>query len=193
MKWKFIHNGTSWWLRIETAEQLSEYIRLTDGKRFGESMLNIANRAKRDKLDDTHNVSPMASAIQTLWQCSGEPLDLVTGRVMVACHNTYWKLLRECGFIHINPVGGCNAFATDIKAVEYRDNLIFPHYTEKDIRIRTWEWEEKKNGVKRPSGYKYHWYAYLGDLQLKDGDIEKWDTREEALAFAKTFLEQEWG
>lgn len=191
MKWKFIHNGTSWWLRIETAEQLSEYIRLTDSKRFGENMLNIANRAQMGKLDDTHNVSQMAGSIQTLWQYSGEPLDVVTGKVMIACHNTYWKLLRESGFIHINPVGGCNAFATDIKAVEYRDKLVFPHYTEKDIRIRTWEWEEKKNGVNRPSGYKYHWYAYLGDLQLKDGDVEKWNTREEAFAFAKTFLERE--
>ena len=52
MKWKFIHNGTSWWLRIETAEQLSEYIRLTDGKRFGTSFDDARGRCSRKAEDD---------------------------------------------------------------------------------------------------------------------------------------------
>lgn len=188
-KWKFIHNGTSWWLRIESSEQLLEYIKATDSSRFGESMIRIGRRNSRGESKDTHNQDGLEGAIETLWKYSGIPLDVITGQVMMACHDTYWKLLREDGFVNINPVGGCNSFNMDIKAVEYRKNMIFPHYTEKDVKIKTWEWEEKKNGVTRPSGYKYHYYAYLGDMQIKDGDKEKWDTKEEAMEYVRTFLE----
>ena len=189
-KWKFVHNGVGWWLRIESKEQLMEYLEKTDSKRFGEGMMNVRNRYNRgDDFSDTHNRDAMGDAIGILWKYSGLPLNEVTGRLMVACHDTYFKLLREEGFVDINPVGGCNAFNKNIKATVYRDHIIFPHFTEQDIRIKTWEWEDKKAGVHRPYGYKYHYYAYLGDIQLKDGDKEKWDTREDALAFAKTFLE----
>lgn len=188
-KWKFIHNGDAWWLRIEDTEQLMDYIRATDPTRFGESMIRIGNRHLKGESNDTHNHSGVEYALESLWKLTGVPLDVITGKVMIACHDTYWRLLREDGFLNINSVGGCNSFKMDIKATVYRDNLVFPHYTEKDVKIKTWEWEEKKNGVSRPTGYKYHYYAYLGDMQIKDGDQEKWDTYEDALAFAKTFLE----
>ena len=190
-KWKFIHNGLGWWLRIESSAQLMEYIEATDSSRFGEGMIKVRNRYNRGDDFDTHNRDEMADAIGVLWKYTGLPLNAITGEIMLACHSTYFKLLREEGFVDINPVGGCNAFTKDVKATVYRDNLVFPCYTEKDIRIKTWEWEDKKNGVNRPYGYKYHYYAYLGDMQLKDGEPEKWNTREEVLEFAKTFLETE--
>ena len=59
-----------------------------------------------------------------------------------------------------------------------------------DIRVKTWELEEKKRGIKRPYDYRYHWYAYLGDVQLKNGDVEKWDTRNEAYEFARSLVER---
>lgn len=189
-KWKFVHNGMCWWLRIETAEQLMEYIKATTEQRFGMSMLKVADRVAHGNTKDWHNRHPVADAIETLWKGSGENLMETTGRLMVACHDTYFKLLREKGFVDINPVGGCNAFFPHPKAVEYREKLVFPHYSESDIHIRTWELTDKRNYVER-KGYQYHYYAYLGDVQLKDGDKEKWDTHEEALAFARTFLERE--
>jgi hypothetical protein len=188
-KWKFIHNGDGWWLRIESLEQLQKYLEKTDSQKFGNNMLRVAERVANGRTEkDDHGCYPMADAIETLWKNSGKTLLETTGNLMASCHNTYVNRITEDGFVNINIVGGCNSFDWDVKAVEYRDELIFPCYTEKDIKIKTWELNEKKNGVKRPSGYKYHWYAYLGDVQLKDGDKEKWDTREEAEAFAKSLF-----
>lgn len=190
-KWKFVHNGICWWLRIESSDQLMDYIKSTTEQRFGMSMLRVADRAANGNTKDWHNRHPVADAIETLWKGSGENLMETTGRLMNACHNTYFELLREKGFVDINSVGGCNSFTPHPKAVEYREKLIFPHYTEKDIAIKTWELTDKQNYINRGPGYKYHYYAYLGDIQLKDGDKEKWDTYAEALEFAKSFLERE--
>lgn len=188
-KWKFVHNGLCWWLRIETTEQLMDYIKATTERRFGMSMYNVADRVRSGNRKDGHNTNQVEDAIETLWRSSGESLMDTTGRLMVACHDTYFKLLQECGFVDINSVGGCNSFTPRPKAVEYREKLIFPHYTEKDITIKTWELTDKQNYINRGPGYKYHYYAYLGDIQLKDGNKEKWDTYDEALTFARTFLE----
>lgn len=190
-KWKFVHNGLCWWLRIESSQQLMEYIKATTERRFGMSMYNVANRVRDGKRKNNHNTNQIEDAIETLWRGSGESLMDTAGRLMVACHDTYFKLLRECGFVDINSVGGCNSFTPHPKAIEYREKLIFPHYTEKDITIKTWELTDKQNYINRGLGYKYHYYAYLGDIQLKDGDKEKWDTYAEALEFAKSFLERE--
>jgi hypothetical protein len=62
-KWKFIHNGLGWWLRIESSAQLMEYIESTDSSRFGEGMMKVRNRYNRGDDFDTHNRDEMADAI----------------------------------------------------------------------------------------------------------------------------------
>jgi hypothetical protein len=56
-----------------------------------------------------------------------------------------------------------------------RANIDFPKYHEQDIHI-----------ARFPDGQ--HYYAYIGDMQVRDGDILKWDTYDEAFAQAQKYI-----
>lgn len=43
-KWTFFHNGYTWWLRIDNAEQLARYCELTDEERYGGAMMQAAKK-----------------------------------------------------------------------------------------------------------------------------------------------------
>lgn len=53
--------------------------------------------------------------------------------------------------------------------------MIFPAFGRSDIRV------ERFKGGK-------HWYAYIGDMQVRNGDTMKWDTEEEARRAAKELV-----
>ena len=183
-KWTFFHNGYTWWLRIESAEQLERYCELTDGERYGGSMMQVAYH----RMDGCKShLESMPSVIDAMSRFNGEDLLTTTGKLMSEAHLTYFKNLARFGFVNINRLGGCNSSKWPMKIVLHRDEMIFPTLTRKDVQIKTWEWEEKKRYAYRP-GYKYHWYAYIGDVRLKDGDKEKWDTKEEAEAFVNSLF-----
>lgn len=186
-RWKFFHNGYTWWLRIESLEQLMRYFELTDENRFGGSMMKVAyNRMDNQNGYDGNAV---AECIDVLSQIRQEDLLTATGRFRLEAHQTYLKNFQRAGFVNINRVGGCNCSDWNTCAVTYRDNLVFPSYTKKDVKIKTWEMGEKQVGAFR-SNYQYHWYAYIGDVRITDGDKEKWDSKEEAQAFVdKMFFE----
>ena len=90
------------------------------------------------------------------------------------------KLLDKYGIIYINKVGGYFPHHNDIIVKDecYIDeqNIIFPQYTEKDIRVKKWE------------GGK-HYYSYVGSFQViaRDG-TNKWNTEEKAYEQARYFL-----
>jgi hypothetical protein len=129
----------------------------------------------------------LSSALDILNRSSGDSLLVTTGKLVSDAHYTYFRNLQRFGFVNINRLGGCNASQWPAQLVIKKDELIFPMLSRKDVTIKTWEWEEKKRYAYRP-GYKYHWYAYLGDVQLKDGDIDKWDTREAAETFVDSLF-----
>lgn len=59
-----------------------------------------------------------------------------------------------------------------IDSVDYdnfcrRDELIFPNFQISDIRIKQFDKGQ-------------HYYAYVGDMQVRDGDVLKWNTYDEA-------------
>ena len=57
----------------------------------------------------------------------------------------------------------------------HKKDLVFPEFSEKDIRI-----------TKFP--YGRHYYAYIGMTEVKDGDEIKWNTYEEAYKRAKAYI-----
>ena len=185
-KWKFINNGNGWWLRIETVEQLIEYVEKTSG-RFGNSMMNVMSACSNGK--EQHYTNQLDSYLELLYRNSEKSLIDTAQSLMFKCAETYFDILSEEGFVNINKVGGCNGGLYPNSLVVYKDKLIFPDYQDKDLKIKTWEIEDKKSGNFR-SGYKYHYYAYVGDVQIKDGDKVKWNTYEEAYDFAKRFIGQ---
>jgi hypothetical protein len=53
--------------------------------------------------------------------------------------------------------------------------FLWPNWQADDIR--TEQWTEG-----------YHWYAYVGDVQVKEGDTVKWASEEEARAAAFRYI-----
>lgn len=184
-KWKFFHNGDCWWLRITDPEQLALYCDLTDGGRFGESMMQVVEHRMNGV---EGHYSGIAGEIDTLSRTLGTNLLETTHRMVSDEHYTYFKTLNDFGFVNINRNGGCNGRDWKTEIVKTADNLIFPVTSIKDITIKTWEMEDKKRYIHRPSNYKYHWYAYIGDVQIKDGEKQKWDTREECEEFVRKYF-----
>ena len=183
-KWKFIHNGEGWWLRIEDLDQLEQYFTKTN-QRFGDSMMEIARNHSNGK--ECHCTNGLSTYLELFASNSKLSLFEATSAVMWKCLDAYVSILKQKGYVNINSVGGCNGEDYDIKLTDYRDTLVFPNYDDKSIKIKTWEWEDKKAGNIR-SNYKYHYYAYIGNIQIKDGEKVKWDTYEEAYAFAKKYV-----
>lgn len=185
-KWTFFHNGYAWWLRIESPEQLARYCELTDCERFGGSMMHTAYQRMANRSDFETGLSAELDLLSKIRQ---ESLLTTTGKLVSDAHYTYFLNLQRCGFVNINRLGGCNSSSWPMNVVVRRDKLIFPTLSRKDVVIKTWEWGEKEKYLYRP-GHQYHWYAYVGDVRLKDGDKDKWDTRAEAEAFVNSlFLE----
>ena len=85
------------------------------------------------------------------------------------------SLIKQSGAVYFNSSGGCTS---DISYTQFcrRKELIFPDFTEKDLRY-----------VRYPNGGR-HWYVFIGDMQVKDGMRSKWNTREEAERIAKKVL-----
>ena len=77
-----------------------------------------------------------------------------------------WLKFRENGAVYFNRVGG-KPFSVNHVQFCRRKNLVFPDFKESDIRIK-----------KQTGGT--HYYAYIGDMQVRDGDILKWNTFDEA-------------
>ena len=78
--------------------------------------------------------------------------------------------IQEDGRVHVNSVGGYNVFDESMETqTVWRTELVFPEYSKEDIRIKQFQ-----GGT--------HWYAYVGDLQIKadNGQTLKWNTYEEA-------------
>ena len=192
--WKFIHNGDGWWLQITNVKQLKEYCKLTENvfSRALNDAITYDKNQKEGKPRDTHNENTLAVVVGQLAYINEISLFESSCNLAYAMHNTYYKCLEDRGFVNINTVGGCNCFDFPIKAVEYRERPIFPNYKKSDIRIKTFKYEELKyaspDDYTHPDDYNYHYYAYIGNIQLHDGDKMKWDTEEEARAFAEKFI-----
>ena len=187
MSWKFFHNGYTWWLRIDNPEDLARYCELTDDERYGGAMMQVAyHRMNGCK----SHLESFPSVIDAFNRFNGEDLLTTTGKLLSEAHYTYFKNLAQFGFVNINRLGGCNSSNWPSYATITKEELIFPMLSRKDVTIKTWEWEEKKRYAYR-SNHKYHWYAYIGDVRLKDGDKEKWDTRAECEEFVDRLFGKE--
>lgn len=86
---------------------------------------------------------------------------------------------------HINKYGNVAIRNNEIVNVVdtytyvYSDMPKFPSFSSSDIKIRTFQ------DLDRRDGYSYHYYAYLGNkCILHDGLKYKWPTYDEAYNFA---------
>ena len=168
MEYIFVFKNNGWWLKITSPEQLFNYWDKTDS-RWSETLDNLSHSKEFTKTGFKHcNAISFAAGIYG----SRRKLTLVESVSEFAgeIKGTQLDCLLKYGCLYINRKGGYHfPYKGDEPYTQFvrRKELIFPDYEQKDIRVKQF-----------PCGT--HFYAYIGDLEVKDGDILKWNTYEEA-------------
>ena len=194
MEYLFVFANGGWWLKVDSVEKLIDYHQKTGNRYAGAVKLYIElyEKAKkhggevmdavmeypleeRVKLYDTRDFKYMQAAI-TQAQCMEgatifdgfRGLDMGIGMKQLQDIKTY-------GATYINCVGG-STFSLNYTQFYRKKELVFPNFRKEDIRV-----EQFSGGT--------HWYAFIGDMQVRDGDVLKWNTRKEAYDKAVQMVE----
>ncbi len=182
-----------WWLKINTIEKLEDYYEhilptryegainlyrdsLMD-KEKNEGVLDYIMRKpieERIKIMQTKDFQLMYMAIQNAKKKDNMTfLDGIRAISFEMCESDL-KDIREDGAVYFNRVGG-KTFSVNYVQFCRRKNLIFPDFKESDIRVK-----QQTGGT--------HYYAYIGDMQVRDRDVLKWNTFDEAYKRAYEFV-----
>lgn len=162
-RFKFCKVGNGWWLAISDVEQLLSYKDKISSK-YGHAIVNEVT----GRLNPYHSLYSAAEAL-----AKSHNISVVEAMCSLADSMTERQLaeINSGKELWFNDRGGWNYGLKNISAVVYRDKILFPNYTEKDIRISKW-------------GDGQHYYAKVGELEVKEiinGEtVMKWNTRNEA-------------
>ena len=185
-------NG-GWWLKLDSVDKLIDYHKKTGNRYAGafDLFMRLYNKAgsvnrvmdvvmempigERIELMTSRDFKYMQAAI--LQAQKVDQANIFDGFRFLNMEIGMKELgdIREYGACFINPVGG-STFGIEYKQFVRRKELVFPDFKREDIRIKQF-----KDGT--------HWYAYIGDMQVRDGDTLKWNTREEAYNRALAMVE----
>ena len=194
MEWLFVmkdrgtHNA-GYWLKISSVDELVEYIKITNPTRYGKAFENYVFGKDYGEITNSHgphlDAEPLTQAIVRNAQNMKSKYDTAMNifqaiesfSSMVAMN--ILNSLQETGAIYINRVGGYHGYYKDSKENGFvrRKELVFPDFKKDEIRIKKFS-----NGE--------HYYAYIDDMQVRDGDTLKWNTYEEAYKQAISFIEE---
>lgn len=187
MDYLFIYDGKSWWLKLTDTEQfidyhrqtssryegaISLYMKIKEGKSFYDFMDGLPLK-ERIELMESRDYKYLHCALIKAKEVGGTLFDGFRGLNMET-GMAELETVKRYGAVFINPAGG---HTHGIKTVQFcrRKQMIFPTFCRSDIRA-----EQFKGGK--------HWYAYIGDMQVRNGDIMKWDTEEEAWRAAEELV-----
>lgn len=188
-----------WWLKISTMEALEAYIMKSRGNPRLERALGMykdlhekgqaatPKKTVREVLSDMPQEERMKlmmespSAWNTMYGAIMEA-EKVGGNIFdgFRCMNmdvgmTYMRHIKEDGVCFINRNGGCNAI------IEYddfcrKDDLVWPDFKSSDIRVKQFD-----GGA--------HWYAYVGNMEVHNGDTLRFPTKADAERAAISIVE----
>lgn len=189
----FIYDGGVWWLKLTDAEQIIDYHKKTDSRYEGAITLYMKFKQEGKEwynllegMELQERIEMMGRKDFKYLQCAIIKAQQVEGTIFDGFRFLNMEIgagelqtIREHGAVFINPAGG---HTWGIETVQFcrRKELVFPDFKREDIRLRQF------NGGR-------HWYAYVGDMQLRDGDCLKWNTREAAQAAAEAIVNREGG
>lgn len=172
MEYTFVFIEGCWYLKISTLEELMDYVKMTDSH-WEKVLSNLVNSKEFVQGGERH-AGPVESSIGLYGSNNGlsaiEAVDSFRQQVIREQVNE----INNGNIIVVNKNGGYFMLDKDKQGVYSqwckRDRIEFPEFKRKDIRIK-----------KFPLGN--HWYAYVGDIQIKDGDKIKWNSYEEAYEY----------
>lgn len=180
-KWQFVHSTSGgWWLRLSSDEDIIRYIQATNDRYDGALCMAVHNPLNKMSLEDRISAMLDPDSRKDLMQL--QAATIMAQRCNTTLYGGFERMQTEFGMaLHrdieengetfVNRVGG-KTFALDFDQFVWRENLVFPSYKLSDIRIKQF-----------PGGE--HYYAYVGDVQIRQGDILKWGSYSEAYDYAK--------
>ena len=178
MKYKFVlkDKGTynqGWWLKIDNADQLADYHEKVMFHKIAAGYESVLH-SKEFGYGEKH-VNPMGMYMGKF--AENHRLSLLTSAVNVHSEllQTQMNHIRTGYNLYFNRNGGWNYGNDDYSDWCERNDLVFPDFTKSDIRIKQF-----------PMGR--HYYAYIGSMQVRDGDQLKWNTYDEAYKYAKDII-----
>jgi len=172
MKHTFIHDGRAWWLKITSQEELDAYmidVFLQDELLATKEFLEL----KRNNIKG-HYTNHFACVCDSLASFKDTSFFSELTFLKESFYKNASDVLVEHGQVYINSVGGYN-WKREAKQIYSKEGFDFPVFSAEDIRIKKW-----------PAGT--HWYAYIGNVQLTNGEQVKWNTKEEAESFAIQYV-----
>lgn len=170
-EYTYIFNGYDWWLEIPDKQTLDEYIAYETEARM--------ERVKRDQERIKMNLHPsdvLANCIHTLHNMWGGNDVEILKSMMESMREVSEEMLDEGYTIYVNKVGGYHFDKNKPhKNFCHKKDFVFPILKKEDIKIKQWDGGQ-------------HYYAYIGNFQIRDGNTLKWDTREEAEAVVEEYF-----
>lgn len=180
IQYKFVQiKNKGWWLKIDNCDTLCKYIKETFGLRKGKIFEDFIFHY--DKRDGSLNHAEFAETAGVLAYAGRLGLSFLKALELLYQEIGINMLheIQESGKIWVNELGGYNSAFEDLDETQtvWRRELVFPEYKKDDIRIKQFQ-----GGT--------HWYAYIGDTQVKanKGQTVKWNTYEEAYKAAETYI-----
>lgn len=176
-----------WWLKIDSMEKLADYHEKTGGGRFDEALSMYFNNGHPyeilKKLSDEERIEKMQDKdfkilLGAIMQARKNELSILDGfrSLNIEIGLGQIRTMEKYGAIYINRVGGYT-FGLNYNQFCRRKELVYPDFKESDIRIKQFQGGE-------------HYYAYVGDMQVRDGENFKWNSHKEAYDKALEVIEK---
>ena len=185
MDYLFVYANGGWWLKLTSVAELNDYHKKTDDSRYEEAFLmymheghpyeileRLELKDRLEKMKDPNFRKLQAAVIQAE---SGDGTIMDGFRWLnIEVGMKELNDLKSYGVVYINREGGSTY---DLSYTQFcrRKELVFPDYSLGDIRVKQF-------------GGGEHFYAYIGDMQVRDGDELKWNTYAEAYQHAERIV-----
>lgn len=170
-----------WMLKIDSYEQLLEYEELIGGPRIVKAFSDTVNSREFQEAanipGELKNHSCNSLTYPFILRAMNKNVGIVEAIADFAdeVFTNKVKMLNNFGCIYIQSCGSYMGRSETHKIVETKEleELVYPD--NKKIRYLQW-----------PNGR--HWYAKIGDTDIRVDGVMKWDSRSEAEAAVKKYL-----
>ena len=174
MKYRFVFKNGGWWLKISTIEELTDYMEQTKLKNPIAQGFNSAINSKEFGygMDHVNNAGYLIGL-----RAEKNNMSLLESALFLALEtdNAQIEQLKNGNNIYFNKNGGWHYGKNDYTQWCDKEKLIWPDFKTSQIKIE-----------KFPNGE--HFYAYVDNMQIRDGDTLKWNTYEEAYNKALQYI-----
>jgi len=173
-----------WMLKVSSVEALMDYL-MTD-VRWKEGFSDVI-KSKPFNPNGDHHRTRVGSSLSVLSEMTGDSLIDTLIKFSTDAQDAKFKLLKESGCIYIGEVGGFfpkGKGVKELKKVSYEGN---PHKgfwalkDNEDILTSKARYMQWTNGS--------HWYAKIGNVDVRVDGHQKWGTKWEAQEAVKKFKE----